>query len=332
MRRRKPYLLLGALILAACVARESARAQLFPMLGGQRAGISALQFLKIGAGARGVGMGDAFVAVASDATALYYNPAGITQSGAGEIHFSHTQWLVELNHEFAAATWPLSESDAVGLSFTSLHTPDMQVTTETQPMGTGRYFSFGDFAVGATYARKLTNQFSFGATVKYVEETIDVLKMRALLVDLGTLYATGLGSLRFAVAVTNFGGQVSPAGSVAPLTGEPVTGFQQYSPPTLFKIGFAYEPLQDEIHRLTTSIQLNHPNDNSENVGLGLEYAYKEIFLVRAGYKINVDEESISAGAGVRIPLSIARTEFDYAFANFGRLGGVHRFSILLGL
>jgi hypothetical protein len=54
-------------------------AQLFPTLGGQRVGISTAQFLKIGVGRRASAMGDAFVAISDDASALYWNPAGLVQ-------------------------------------------------------------------------------------------------------------------------------------------------------------------------------------------------------------------------------------------------------------
>ena len=314
------------------LASSTADAQLFPLLGGQRAGISSLQFLKIGAGARATAMGEAFVAIADDASALHYNPAGLVQFDGHEVYFGHTEWLVGLKHEFVGAVYRFSSADAMGISFTALQTDDMEVTTETQPLGTGSYFSYGDIAVGLTYSRALTEQFSFGATVRYIEETIDVLKTRAVLMDLGTYYWTGLGSTRFAVTVSNFGNNVSPEGTVNHPMGGAVSNFQEFSPPTTFRLGFAFEPIEDEMHRLTTSIQLNHPNDNSENLSLGAEYAWNRIFHARAGYKINVDEESFSAGAGIKAPLGFGHAVVDYAFAAFGRLGGVHRISLLLAL
>ncbi|MGE5411889.1 MAG: hypothetical protein ACM3MI_13085, partial [Clostridiales bacterium] len=67
-------------ILFICILTIETKAQLFPTLGGQRAGISAAQFLKIGIGGRASSMGDAFVAVANDASALYWNPAGLSQT------------------------------------------------------------------------------------------------------------------------------------------------------------------------------------------------------------------------------------------------------------
>ena len=335
MTGKKPTALrafVSAALLMTLLGTVPAQAQLIPLLGGQRAGISSLQFLKIGTGARAVAMAEAFIAVADDASSLHYNPAGMVQASGHELMFSHTSWVVDLQHEFVAGIYRLSEQDAVGLSFTSLHTEDMEVRTETQPFGTGRYFNYGDIAVGLSYARQLTSQFSFGATVRYVEESIDVLKTRALMIDLGTYYWTGLGSTRFSVAVTNFGNNVSPEGTVDLPHGEEVSSFQEFSPPTLFRIGFAFEPIEDNVNRLTASAQLNHPNDNSENLALGMEYAWNETFFVRAGYKLNVDEEGLTAGAGVNAPIGIGRGGVDYAYADFGRLGGVHRITVRLGL
>ena len=97
----------------------------------------------------------------------------------------------------------------------------------------------------------------------------------------------------------------------------------------MFRIGFAFEPWQTERNRVTASIQLNHPNDNSENVSLGAEYSYNEILNIRGAYKINSDEQSFSAGAGVKLPLGIANVAVDYAFAQFSRLFYNQRLEIL---
>ncbi|MDH7515118.1 MAG: PorV/PorQ family protein [Bacteroidota bacterium] len=309
-----------------------AAAQLIPFLGGQRAGISSLQFLKIAPGARAAAMAEAFTALADDPTALHFNPAGIARMDGFQVTFSHTAWLVDIRHEYAAVTYRLSPADAVGVSITSLGTDDMEIRTETQPFGTGRYFSYGDIGVTCTYARSLTDRFSAGITIRYAEEKIDALKTRAVMVDIGTFYLTGLGSTRFAVTVNNFGANISPAGSITQRDGSTVSSFQDFSPPTVFRIGFAFEPYEDEHHRLTASIQLNHPNDNSENLGVGAEYAWERIFFARAGYKINTDEEGLTAGVGISAPLGFARTGVDYAFSLYKTLNSVHRVTITLAL
>lgn len=326
------------IVLCLLVVATVGRSQLIPNLGGQRAGISAFQFLKIGVGARGSAMGESFVALANDASALYWNPAGITQFTSNQLFVAHTDYVVDIKHRFAGLVYHFDSENHVGASFTSLYMDDMEITTETQPFGTGRYFSFGDIAVALTYARKMTDQFSFGVTARYVEETLDVLKMRGVLVDVGTYYWTGIGSLRFAVVVTNFGSNVEPTGEVTTFGGETKSTFQSFSPPTLFKIGFAMEQIETEEHRLTTSLQLNHPNDNAENMRLGIEYEWNKLLAFRLGVKRTIgqsllgadesSEDDFSIGMGVAVPVSLTEVTVDYAFTNFNRLGGVHRLSM----
>ena len=319
-------------ILLITTFQIETNAQLLPVLGAQRVGISTAEFLKIGVGGRASALGDAFVAIANDASALYWNPAGLVQFKDDQVMFSHNIWVVDINHDFLGAVYHLDETNAFGISFTSLSMQDMQVTTEYQPLGTGEYFSFGDVALAVTYSRKMTEQFSFGGTVRYIEETLDMLKMRGVMIDLGTYYWTGLGTSRFAVAVSNFGNQLAPDGKVVLIGKRSSSQWQAFSPPTVFRIGFALEPYQDVYNKFTASIQLNHPNDNSENVSTGLEYSWRSIFYLRGGYKFNVDEQNYSFGAGVNIPISIGNITVDYAYSNFVRLGSANRFSIILGL
>lgn len=320
------------IVISILIFVSETKAQLFPTLGGQRAGISAVQFLKIGVGARASAMGEAFVAVANDASALYWNPAGVVQAKQNQLIISHNNWVADINHEFIGGIYKFSKNNAIGISFTSLHMDNMPVTTEFMPFGNGESFAFGDLAIGLTYSRQMTDKFSFGATIRYVEETLDKLKMRGVVIDLGTLYWTGLGSTRFAVAITNFGNEMAPDGKVLLWGKREKSDWQSFSPPTLFRLGFAFEPYQTAENRITTAIQLNHPNDNSENVALGLEYSWKEIFFLRGGYKLNVDEQNFTFGTGLAVPLGIARVTFNYAYSNFTKLGSAHRFSLIFEL
>ena len=310
----------------------TARAQLFPVLGGQRAGISTAQFLKIGVGGRAAAMGESFIAISDDASALYWNPAGIAQFSKNQLIISHNVWVADINNDFIGAVYHLDDDNSFGASLTAVTMDDMPVTTEFAPFGTGEYFGYTDIAVSITYARRMTKQFSFGGSVKYIEETLDKLKMRGVMIDLGTFYRTGLGSTRFAVTVSNFGSELAPDGQVTLVGNREVDEWQSFAPPTIFRIGFALEPYESEEHRVTTSIQLNHPNDNSENVAIGAEYGWRNMFFLRGGYKFNVDEQNFSFGLGIQVPISIAEFSFDYAFTNFERLGSAHRFSIILGI
>ncbi len=311
-----------------------ATAQLFPNLGGQRTGTAAAQFLKIGVGARAIGMGESYIAVGNDAEALYWNPAGITLFEKNSVFFSHNQWLIDTQLEYAGIVFHLDQANSFGAAITYLHTEDMVETTELQPFGTGRTFGFSDFLLGITYARKMTSQFSFGVSVKLMQETIAELTMRSVLFDLGTFYRTGWKSTRFAVTVTNFGQDMAPSGSVKSQTLDnrdvEITSFQKFPPPILFRIGVAGEIIDNEYHRITTSVQLNHPNDNAENINLGAEYWWRDKIALRAGYKTAQVEETFSLGFGLHFPITLADFRLDYAFTNFGRLGVVNRFAIQL--
>ena len=305
--------------------------QLIPVLGGQRAGTAAAQFLKIGVGGRATAMGESFVAVANDASALYWNPAGIVQFKRNELILSHVEWLVDIKHEFVGYVHQINSVSAIGVQITSLHTEDMPVTTEFQPRGTGEFFTFSDVLFGVTYASNLTDRFSFGGTIKYFDETLDDISMSGFLIDLGTFYKIGIGSGRFAVAVTNFGGQLTPSGEIKLLNGTVVNNFQSFNPPTFFRVAYAQEIFDNETNSLTTTIQLNHPNDNSENINFGAEYWWNKTVALRGGYKINVDEESVSFGAGIKTAVAGSNLVIDYSFSSFGLLGSVNRFSFNVG-
>ena len=324
-------------VIFAVFASQLTFSQLLPNLGGQRVGISSLQFLKIGVGGRGAALGESMVAVADDISALYWNPAGAVLDEHNGVMVAHGEWLVDLKHDFLAATYHISPADLVGLSIISLRTDDMPVTTELQPFGDGTYFHYSDLAVGGTYSRRMTSQFSFGTTVRYVQEDLADLKIRTVLFDLGTYYETGLGTSRIGVSVSNFGSDVAPTGQVTLLDGSTVSSFQSFSPPTLFKFGIAFEPYKTDDQRLTASVQLNHPNDNAEDVRMGLEYAFGEWLRLRAGLRRPVGgswfttnqniSDDYSFGIGVVAPLPFTTVAFDYAYTNFNALGAVHRIS-----
>lgn len=316
------------LFILIIFASENSFAQLFPNLGGQRTGTASMQFLKIGATARATGMGESFVAVSDDITSLQWNPAGLVSFKENGITASYTQWFVDTKLSYFGGVYHFGGSNAVGISVNSLQTEDMKVTTEFQPNGTGETFSFSDIAIGLSFARQMTEQFSFGATVKYVREDLGELTMNGVLGDLATFYRTGLGTSRFAIMISNFGGQLTPTGEVNQINGNIVNSFQRFPPPTNFQLGFAIEPIMDGQNRLTTSIQLNSPNDNAENLTFGAEYAYKEFLFFRGGYKVNVDAESFSGGVGLKFPISFANTNLDYSIANYSDLGIAQRFSL----
>lgn len=326
------YLKTIVIISILFLSFQTVQAQLFPNLGGQRVGTSTAQFLKIGIGARAMGMGESFVAIADDAEALYWNPAGICQFDNNDYFFSHMDWFIDIKIDYAGMVFHLNPVNSIGIFFTVLNTEEMMETTEFQPLGTGRYFSYGDLLAGISYARNMTDKFSFGITAKYFQETLAELTMSSFLFDFGTYYKTGWKTTRFAVSVTNFGPEISPSGYFyyKNLNNEriKVDKFQEFSPPIMFRIGIAADPIYSKQHKLSTSVQLNHPNDNTENLNIGAEYWWNSILALRAGYVTGRVERDISFGLGINVPVFRGRFRFDYSTSNFGRLGYVNQFTM----
>ena len=327
--------------ISALLVISSASAQnLFPILGGQRAGTSVFTFLNIGVSARAVGMGESVVALNQDASSIFYNPAIIAQLENPEISVSQIQWPAEINYDYFSITHKIFGRNYIGFNGGILHMEPMLETTEYHPEGTGNYFRFQDRFFGVTYGAKMTDRFSFGMTIKHVAEDMAGHHMSAFLLDMGTFYWTGYRSLRFCASLSNFGQQVSPEGtyekrildqnSGSEIT--EITNFEKFSPPTQFRVGAAIDPLDSNGQKLAFSLQLNHPVDNAEYIVTGLEYSYMEILFVRAGHKFNKYEEDITFGIGLIVPVGPLLIRADYGYANFNYLTDPQRFSIGLTL
>ncbi len=309
---------------------------LFPILGGQRVGTSAFTFLNIGVSARASGMGESVVALNQDATSIHYNPAIIAQLDQTEFSISQIQWPADIFYDYFSFTHRLKGRHYVGLNGGILHMKPMMETTEYFPDGTGNYFTYQDRFLGVTYGSRMTDRFSFGVTLKYVTEDLAGYKMSAALMDMGTFYWTGYGSLRFCASLSNFGEQVAPDGDyqkriLDQSSGNEIkekTDFEKFSPPTQFRVGAAVDPINTQDHLLTFSTQLNHPVDNAEYIVTGLEYSFMRIFFIRSGYKFNKNEEDFTLGVGLFIPLGRFKLRVDYGYANFDHLTDPNRFSI----
>ncbi|MGA9117600.1 MAG: PorV/PorQ family protein [Bacteroidota bacterium] len=325
--------LLGAAAAPAAQAQEVTKV-----------GTTSAKFLSIPVGARAVGMGGAFVAVANDASAMFWNPAGITKIFQAEALFTHAQWLADIDFNYGGVVFPVEGVGVLGVNFTSLTMDEMERTTERQPEGTGEFFSVGSIAVGVAYARELTDWFSIGGNAKYVRESIWNSSATGFAVDVGTLFQTPFSGLRFGAAITNFGTKLQMTGEdllvqkdISPNNGNnPNVNAElktdRFDMPLTLRIGLAYEPIADEDQQLTIVADAVHPNDNSESISIGGEYSgFRRILSIRGGYRSlgQLDaEEEFTVGGGVRYPVSPALTlKFDYAFERFGRLDNVHKFS-----
>jgi hypothetical protein len=324
----------------------------FVSFGGEfsKVGTAAAQFLKIGVGARSAAMGEAYVAVANNVDAMYWNPAGITKIQAISLNVSHSQWFADIAHNYIGLAVPISESDVIGLSAIGLSAPEQEVTTVEQPEGAGIFYQVSDLAIGVSYARTLTDRFSVGVTAKFIQQNAYNESANAFAIDLGTSLQTGFHGLVIAMSVSNFGGNlklegrdlISTSDVNKNISGEynPSSNLstEQWSLPLNFRVGVAMDVVgkNDPFftsgeHRFTVAIDGNHPNDNVERANIGGEYGWNETLFLRAGYKINYDVEKWTFGAGVKINIETQQISFDYALVDYNDLGKVSRLSVEFG-
>ena len=324
MRTSFRNIFLLTLVLVVLLGLSRSRAQrLIPKLGEQRAGTAAVTFLKIGVGARAVSMGGAYVAMANDGTAMYWNPAGVVQSEKNELALSHLDWLVDVDFEYIGYIHHVTENLGLGAFLGYLHLVDMPVTTEFHPYGTGEYFGYSDLVTGLTASLKMTDRFSFGVTVKYVREELADLIMDGTMLDFGTYYWTGYKTLRIAAAMRNFGTDLRPGGTYQRRqANDQVTesNYEAFSPPTLFTMGAAMDVYQTGANVFSAAVQMNHPMDDQENFVLGSEYRYRRLFFLRGGYVANMDENKWTFGAGAKFYFFGKAIKLDYSYADYTHL------------
>ncbi len=318
-----------ALVAGACVV-VPARAQF--TLGQQRAGTSSGTFLKIAVGARATALGESFVAVANDPTAVYWNPAGLASMQRQEIAISHVEWPADIRFEHIAYVMPVRRlGGSLALQFGVLST-QIDETSELQPFGTGRSFYYSDAIAGVAYARRWTDKLLVGFGVKMLHEDLgsDVggPTTSAAMFDIGSIYYLGYGSVRIATSLSNFGSQLKPSGTyVSPYTGER-RSYDGFDSPTMFRYGLAFEAIERADQRLTYSLEIDQPADNQQIVKSGMEWGWKRMFALRGGYNFNADALKLSTGAGFAGGIGSLNGNLDYAYTDGGALGAVHRVTL----
>jgi hypothetical protein len=312
-----------------------------------KVGTTAATFLEIPVGAPAVGLGGAFVSLADDASALYWNVSGISTIEKFDLHIAHMSWIADTRFNYAGLVIPFGDFGTLGFSFTALSMDDMIVRTVEKPEGTGEFFSAGNISIGLSYARNLSDRFSIGFTAKYIQEKIWHMSSQGWALDVGTLFKTDLlGGMVIGAALSNFGTGMKLEGRDTRYfirVDETKEGSNDQIPtnvelnswdlPLIFRIGVSTNAIQNDTYRLTLALDAIHPNNDYESLNVGGEFAFMEFFLIRGGYSalfLKDGEGGLSLGVGVNSTMlfSEAIVQFDYAFRDFGRLQNVHMFSL----
>lgn len=317
------------------------------LIGQSKVGSTAAPFLNIGIGPKAIGLGGAFVATANDVTSLYWNPAGAAKYEGNEAIFTHTNWFADISFNWAGTKLDLGGSGTIGLSIMYLDYGNIEVTTLREPNGTGEYFKPHDMAVGLTYAYNLTDRFSIGGTVKYINQKIWNSTANGIAVDVGTLFTSDIYGLRIGATITNFGSDMQMDGKDLLVQHDINSNIygnndqilaklltDQFPLPLTFRVGIAMDVFKTESHTFTLGVDAIHPSDNDECLNIGGEYLFNNLIALRAGYKsllLKNSEEGLTLGFGIKYDLSYnLGFNLDYAYQAFGILDNTQHFSISL--
>ena len=312
-----------------------------------RVGTTAGQFLKLGVGARAIAMGGTFVAESSDLSSLYWNPAGVARMPGSHVQLNNTRYLADISYNMAAFSTNLGAAGTIGLSLLLLDSGNMSVRTEADPDGTGEQFKVQNFALQASYARNLTDRFSMGGSIKFIQERIWHSTASSIAFDVGMLFTTPFRNLKLGASMSNLGPNLRMDGrdilfseDPSPNTGgtaEIVNAQYRtdaFALPLIFRVGLAWNAMDNGTHRLLLATDAAHPNDNAEYVNAGMEYSFRDLIAFRVGYRNLFEpdtEQGLTAGGSLSLRVDRAlRIGIDYAYADFGRLRETHWFTFNL--
>jgi hypothetical protein len=260
-------------------------------------------FLKLTGNARSAGMGDAYSSVGNDLSAVFYNPAGVTQIERYALTASYLKWIVGSQ----MGTFALGAKTNVAtfaVNFAYFTTEQFEETTSAQPGGTGRMVTAGDIAAGLTVAKQVTDKLSVGANLRYVKEDLDLQSYSSVDLDFGTLFYTGFKSTRLGMALRNLGGDKDVIGQKARF-------------PMVFNLSGAaeiYGNLGDPLS-ITLAVEQMFFTDSINRYHFGAEAWVQNMLALRGGYKTGYDSESWSLGAGLKHRLGGQQVSVDFSYS-----------------
>ncbi len=304
---------------------------LAPIASAYEPGTSGLLFLRLGVSERAVAMGEAYTALATDATALYWNPAGLASVSNTQLHLMHNEWISSVRQEFVGLAHP-TRLGTFAIGVTGLTMDDMERRDDlpsSVPLG---HFSAFDLAVHGGYGRELLENLELGFAVKWIYSRLDEENAKGYLIDMGLRHESVIPGITLAATLMHFGSKFSYLD-------------EEFDAPRTIKLGAAWSRSLgrggDSALNLAYDLLLLSDSDTESDADLGeskslnarhhmgLEYDHQHLAALRFGYKVGYDSQALSFGAGVRWQ----QFQFDYAFLPVDNdLGNSHRMGITLDL
>jgi long-subunit fatty acid transport protein len=276
-------------------------------------------FLKLGVGARAVGMAGAYTAIADDVNALAWNPAGLSALEKRELGAMHAEMTEQTRYGFAGYAQPSKYGTfAVGGVYLDHGNIDGR-DANGRPTG---YYSASDQAVSLGFGSRLETGLRLGANVKYIRGSIAGTSAQSCAFDFGGQYALaelGPGVPLLGLAVQNLG---------------PGLKFQDRTSqlPLTVAVGVGYRMPKG----LTMAMDFKQrPHAKQSEFSAGAEYALLTHFALRAGYTTTQAESGSSMGDfsalngfATGLGFKMKGYRLDYSFTPMGELGNVQRFSL----
>lgn len=293
-------------------------------------GAETAAFLKLSPGARPIGMGNAFTAIADDLNALVWNPAGLSSIKRPEASFMHAQLYADTSYDFIGYAHPLGHHSGKGAIHAAPSTVAFGVSRLSQAPIPGRdqsrgatgSFEASDMAVSAAYSRRVSRKTSVGATVKYLRSELAGETATGFAFDLGVRRAVSAGrrSITLAASALNLGPGLRYLDETNDL-------------PLTFSAGVGV-PLFSTI-LLAADFRIR-PHEGESSVSLGSEFAVLPSLTLRAGYgSVFSSSQGVAGGSGIPLGdfgmgmgLKIGRGTVNYSFAPAGELGSAQRISL----
>jgi long-subunit fatty acid transport protein len=302
------------------------------------------QFLLIEPSARYTGMGNAGVASHDELQAAYYNPGAIGRMQGFGVQFTHSIWLADITYDYVVALARMGSAGNLLVNVTSLNSGEMDVRTVEQPLGTGEKYSVSNIAMGIGYGRQITDRFSMGFQITYLQETIWHSSLSTMAISVGTMYNLTPNGIRLGASICNFGlpagysgrdlriiydNDPDKYGDNSSLPGEIYT--EKHPLPVLFRVGLSWPIRLNENNQFQLAVNAFHPNDNTESLSFGGEWVIFKSMALRAGYQnlfLKDSEVGLTLGAGLNLNLQGTNFRFDYGWADHGRLENTQRFTL----